>query len=627
MAISLRKQLMISFLSVALLILLFLIVSFVLLEKGDSIRSQKSQIELLNKNIQALILKDKDFLLYSSRDESFYKAQGPDYFQIRKSRFNELDSITLSLAVNPIVKQFGVTSQIRKLDSLLLAYEYGMNRMVQSMRKRGYKDEGLEGEMRDAAHYCEEKLTGDNKILLLQLRRNEKDYILRKEQAYIDKFYFNSVKLLENLSKMPTSTDSVKIALEKYKACFSEMVMIDQTIGNSIHDGLWAELRDLATLLEATSSVIVDKAEVYGTETLKNLRYLWVLAALIFLIGSIGMAYWLTQLISKPIKKIANSLPRRIESIQHLPPDISIETKIKEILYLQESFNAMLQEINHLINDLEENKGNLNKQFDELRLINEKLQDSEASLVETNKIKDKFFSIIAHDLKGPIGNLSAFLQMLVIHQESFTREEIKKFANDMLASVNNLNTLLTNLLEWSRTQMNIIEPRYVRVNMAEVAYRNKALFQDMISQKELSVNVFADPNLIISTDHNMIDLIIRNLLSNAVKFSEKQGEVKINVYKKEERAHFEVIDKGMGMFPEEIELLFRQDTHFSKIGTMQEKGTGLGLLLCREFVHRLGGDLTVESTRFKGSSFKFHLPIQAQEKESNFNNHKIHLEN
>jgi signal transduction histidine kinase len=627
LAISLRKQLMISFMSVALLFVLFLILSFFLLDKGDTIRTQKSHIELLNKNIQLLILKDKDFLLYSSRDEAFYISEGLEYFQTRKSQFNELDSITLSLATNPIVKEFGVTREIRKLDSLLLAYEYGMSRMVESMRERGYKDEGLEGKMRTSAHYCEERLTGENKILLLQLRRNEKDYMLRREQAYIDKFNLNSIKLKDNLDKMPASTDSVKLALDRYRATFAEMVKIDQIIGNSIHEGLWAELRGLATLLEGTSGVIVEKAENYGSLTLRNLRYLWVFAVVIFLIGSVGMAFWLTQVISRPIKKIANSLPRKIESVQQLPPQINIETRIKEILYLQESFNAMLYELQGLIDDLEESRSNLNSQFEELQLINDKLKVSEVSLVETNKIKDKFFSIIAHDLRGPIGNLSAFLQMLVKHQDSFTRDEIKKFAHDMLASVSNLNTLLTNLLEWSRSQMNIIEPKPARVNIAEVAYRNIALFQDIIQQKELLVNVNADPDMFINTDQNMLDLIVRNLLSNAVKFSEKHGEVRLNAYKKDERIYFEVADKGLGMLPEELQLLFRQDTHFSKIGTMQEKGTGLGLLLCKEFIEILGGELNVDSVRFKGSVFRFYLPIQEAVKSNDSKLQQVKLEN
>lgn len=224
--------------------------------------------------------------------------------------------------------------------------------------------------------------------------------------------------------------------------------------------------------------------------------------------------------------------------------------------------------------------------------------------------KNQFFSIISHDLRGPLGSSVSLSEILLENIEQYSREEIKEISELLHDSNKNIYKLLENLLDWSRVQTGMIafNPKNVLLN---------ALIEENI---ELSRNVALNKNINITfesaylveaeVDKNMISTILRNLLSNAIKFTDKNGEIKVKLVQTNQKVEISITDNGIGV-PDYIkEKLFKINGKVLQKGTENELGSGLGLLLCKEFVSIHQGTIWVESEQGKGSTFQFTLPIK-----------------
>jgi len=239
---------------------------------------------------------------------------------------------------------------------------------------------------------------------------------------------------------------------------------------------------------------------------------------------------------------------------------------------------------------------------DELKTLQIKLQ-------ELNATKDKFFSIIAHDLKNPFNTLLGFSDLLVRNASKYSPDKIEQFAKTMNNSAKNAYQLLENLLEWSRIQTGIIEPKLEKIKPSDLIYEVTLLSEPIAKSKNIILTSENNCDDYIYADKEMTKTILRNLITNALKFTKPNGHVKISTQKMDKNVLFHVSDNGIGIEPEHIEKLFRIESKLSKIGTADEKGTGLGLILCKEFIEKNNGEIWVESELGKGSDFKFTLPI------------------
>lgn len=237
-----------------------------------------------------------------------------------------------------------------------------------------------------------------------------------------------------------------------------------------------------------------------------------------------------------------------------------------------------------------------------------KLKDYAAELKEVNATKDRFFSIIAHDLKSPFNGLIGMTQEFKENAKDFSYEEIAQFGHEMHEAVLNTYRLLENLLEWSRVQLEQIQFQPQRVNLYEEIEKTKLLFALGAAQKEIIIINESDNSIYVDADVNMLSVILRNLIVNAIKFSQRGGKVYFNTERNNSIVIVSVKDFGVGMSEETRKKLFRADTMYTTYGTEKEKGTGLGLLLCREFVEKHNGEIWVESEPAKGSRFFFTLP-------------------
>ena len=248
----------------------------------------------------------------------------------------------------------------------------------------------------------------------------------------------------------------------------------------------------------------------------------------------------------------------------------------------------------------------------EQRLAEQALKEREASLHELNATKDKFFSIIAHDLKSPFNSIIGFSSLLERQVQEKDYAGIEKYAVIIQNSSQQALNLLMNLLEWSRSQTGRMVFNPESFDIVGLINQSIELLNASALQKSITIYSETPVNLPVFADKAMIGTILRNLISNAIKFTDAGGEVVISTKQILNEIVVSVADTGVGISRESIGKLFRIDENYSTLGTQKEKGTGLGLLLCKEFVDKHGGRIWVESEPGKGSTFLFSIPISIE---------------
>lgn len=249
------------------------------------------------------------------------------------------------------------------------------------------------------------------------------------------------------------------------------------------------------------------------------------------------------------------------------------------------------------------------RQKKELAELNRQLSETNIRLAEANEAKNKFFSIIAHDTKNAIIALLSATNLLSKSINDLSQEKILMISSTMHTYVNNLYNLLDNLLNWARSQSGKIAFNPQKINIKKLINRNIDLLQENAKQKEIKISCLVNPVITAYGDRNMVDIIIRNLVSNAIKYTMKFGEVTISAVTSDNFVEIAVSDTGIGIKEENMEKLFRIDNQYKKEGTAGEFGTGLGLILCCEFVEKNNGHIWVESEFGKGTTFRFTLPL------------------
>ncbi len=236
------------------------------------------------------------------------------------------------------------------------------------------------------------------------------------------------------------------------------------------------------------------------------------------------------------------------------------------------------------------------------------LKKSREKLIELNATKDKFFSIIAHDVRNPFAGILTGSELLLMGLPLYEKPQIEKSVTRIYDSAKQGFDLLVNLLEWSQTQNEGIKFNPTKLNLKMVAQTSLNLVQELAENKNVLINNQLDSNLSIYADENLLNAVFRNLLTNAIKFTPNAG--KITLFARESNAMIEVSisDSGIGMSKNVLENLFKIENKVSTPGTAKETGTGLGLILCKEFIEKHGGKIWVESELDNGSVFKFTVP-------------------
>ncbi len=241
--------------------------------------------------------------------------------------------------------------------------------------------------------------------------------------------------------------------------------------------------------------------------------------------------------------------------------------------------------------------------------MQEAIRQSEEKLKRLNAEKDKLFSVIAHDLRGPLGAFVGLTEMAMNQSEDISHEENQQFAADMYKSAQALQNLLENLLYWARMQREDVKIHTEKLDLKALFEENLVLFQNAINAKVLKVEKRFQENAIVLADKQMLMTVLRNLLSNAIKFTPRSGTISL-VSRSENPGFFQILvtDTGIGMDEIRLKNLFKIEESMGRPGTEGEASSGLGLILSHEFIERMGGHIHVTSSPGKGSTFSIELP-------------------
>ena len=276
--------------------------------------------------------------------------------------------------------------------------------------------------------------------------------------------------------------------------------------------------------------------------------------------------------------------------------DIVNGLKLGAVDYITKPFNTpeLLTRVKTHV-ELKRSKDNIQKYAKELEHARDELALMNAS-------KDKFFSIVAHDLRSPFSGFMGLTQLLLEDYSRLQPEDLQQIASSMNKASHKLYSFLENLLEWAKSQMGHIELEFIRIDIHEVFKRIEFLFSDVLSEKDIKVFNNIPPDSIIVADNNTINTAIRNLISNAVKFTPIGGSIEFNLLTmQDDTIQFEIKDSGKGIPKESMEKLFKIDSKVITTGTLNEKGSGLGLLLVKEFVEKNQGTISLQSEINKGT--------------------------
>jgi PAS domain S-box-containing protein len=269
-------------------------------------------------------------------------------------------------------------------------------------------------------------------------------------------------------------------------------------------------------------------------------------------------------------------------------------------------YNEELKNINR---ELVENQERISEQSEELMVQSDELKRANEQLIELVYTRDKFFSIIAHDLKNPVNLLRGYSELLIDRYAKINDEKKQNYIRLINGATIQLINLLENLLQWSRMQTGGITFQPQKIRISSLLDENICLFTEQCRNK--SINFICHPvdeSLLVFCDKNMIDFVLRNLLANAIKYTRREGNISISCKETPEEIQISVSDDGIGIEDSLQKELFLLVRNTSRVGTEGETGTGLGLVLCRDFITKNKGKIWCESEPAKGSVFSFSLP-------------------
>ncbi|MFY8160251.1 MAG: hybrid sensor histidine kinase/response regulator [Candidatus Kapaibacteriota bacterium] len=247
----------------------------------------------------------------------------------------------------------------------------------------------------------------------------------------------------------------------------------------------------------------------------------------------------------------------------------------------------------------------------ELKLLNERLSASENVLKLANDTKNKFFSIIAHDLKSPFSGFMGLSDMLANNMDKMKPEMIKTISKTMNEESQRIYNLLENLLEWSNTQIGLSDVNLVQIDLLESYTGAIETFLQNANLKNIKLNNNIQKNTLVFADNYMLNTVFRNLISNAIKFTRQNGQINISTIENTGNRTYTVVieDNGIGMKETVLKHIFDIGSKHTSLGTANEKGSGLGLVLCKEFIEKMSGRIFVDSEYGQGTTFYFTLPM------------------
>ena len=580
-------------------------------------QSELSKLTTILHNIQINTLKaiksQKYFFTNEINNESFYQSGKSRYLDENNEDLENIKNNIIELEAVNEFQAFKLNQVCSDMLDEITTYESLKKEIVSSIRKRGFGRYGIVGEMNEIVDSLENIEFKNLRTEVLSLRKYEKNYLISRDTTYKWLVVSLTQGLMERVSHEHVRNLKYRLhiisLINEYQKKFVELAEYDQKIGFYHNIGLYAKLINHSENIELLKTDLVDKTTQYSDENREQFVNIFIVFIAISLIISFVTIYLITSNVITPVvflsqqmdEVVKNKFTKKVNPLQRKADD--------EIGQLTTNFNLMIGEINSQLEKITNTSEKLQTQNEKLQKQNEKQKKSEDKLKKLNSVRERFISIISHDLKGPLNTISSFMQLLIQHSSRFSEDELKSFAGKVDQSVKNIIQLLDNLLQWSRAQTGDMVMKVQRLELKSVVDQSINLLSQVAKDKSIELSSEVDENIVAKADKNTVDFIIRNLISNAIKFTPEGGKIQVKGRLMNRFAEISIIDNGVGMTDKQKENMFIPGVKNSTPGTKNEKGTGLGLILVKDFVERNEGELVVESIENVGTTINFTLPI------------------
>lgn len=596
--LSIRNKL---FISHSLTLLITVGVIYITIKVNDKrlrIEELLSKVEDIRIRSQQQNEAKQDFLLNERYAEDFYKTGYSEAIVRHNSLLKDIDADLLiinknELSSRPEIKEriLQVTHQVHFQDALF-------GRMIDSVKQLGFGTAGLAGSL---DNFTKELIRSRliNPTIVEALKRKEQQYVFMKDNKAAIAFD----TLITNAMQQYASSASTLAVLTSYNNTFKRIISLENSIGFNKQKGLRSELSEQSKKTDEQVKAIIVSIKKSYEKDLEKLE--WIFLGLIGIVFAVGLliSYVLSVEITKPIIELNNAAKEVVATKfkDDINPKFIDSLRSDEIGELTNNFNLAVRKIRRSVQIIQDKNNSL-------ELKNRQFIENENDLKKINAQKDKFLSIISHDMRAPLSSIIVFLDYYKDNFKSFTETEIDFVSSNLNAHVKRVVEMLDGLLLWSRSQTGEIQTNLQPIDLATIITDTVEILTQSATNKKISISLNLH-NQLIWADKNMSAFIIRNVLSNAIKFTHEGGRIEIKTQRNKKYAFVIIKDSGVGIPEANLSKLFQDNMNFSTFGTANEKGIGLGLALCKDFMNKQNGNIEIESSPGEGTRVNLLFPL------------------
>ncbi|WPR72946.1 response regulator [Flavobacterium sp. NG2] len=585
-----RIQIFLSFSLIIILIAIWFLFYLTIDRKIDHLNDFSYKSYRVSQDISTNTKRFQTFLLYGYKEKYFYinhsQKDLDQYISNLKKQRTAVDAIfkeskELDIEINHKL----MSALSNRIDTLITV----INQYKKIALIRGFKDYGIEGKMRNRAHFLEEKELLP-RATILQFRRHEKDYLLRSEKAYIQKFS----NLYDNTIISDEIDSTTRQALLEYKRYFDNLVTLSSQLGETEKQGLNGKINKTNEAIEDLLTQIINHNENRINNLKENLFYFQIGQTLLMIFIALFLCIYLSKYFTKDIKELSMDISNFILSdFKNKVPSVIHKSSIKEVDYLLNSYTILKEKLSKNVHSLEKNT---------------------EIATNTAKFKTQFLANMSHEIRSPLNGVMGMLNILKtspLNAEQSEYIEIAEHSADHLLGIVNM------ILDHSKMEAGKMKLEEYPIHLEKELSKLIRLFDYRIKDKNICLNFNYDSNITntILCDNLRLQQILINLLDNAIKFTH-EGDVKLEVslLKQNENIqhlNFKVMDSGIGIDVEKTEQLLLAFEQADLSTTRKYGGTGLGLTISNQLISLMGGSkLNIIALEEGGSSFSFDIPFK-----------------
>jgi signal transduction histidine kinase len=583
---------------ILLITVIVIILSVKVNDNRKEMHQMMNQLDDIRNNIGKQSAARQVFLMNERFTESFYITGSSESINIYQRMVKQIDSSLVLINENKIASKSPIAEKIVSITRNIHAQEAFFERIVDSVKQLGMKDYGLIGALVQLKNELESsKLMDLADINQLDVLANE--YLSNRNEKAAIQFDSLARKLIFAYGNNP----SAETILDQYRKTFVRIVKLERSIGNNSEVGLQNELLAQSKNNDDQLLATIQSVNVLFEANLDQLETIFYSLLGIILVIGLLLSYLVSNAITKPLIQLNLATKEVVETKfkDDINPDFVDESRTDEIGQLATNFNLAIRKIRRSIKIIQDKSESLQSK-------NKQLLENEETLKLISSQKDQFLSIISHDMRAPLTSIVSFLDYYKNNFKSFTAAEIEFVSTNLNTHVKKVLEMLDGLLLWSKAQTGEIQMNLQPIDLAQTITDVVAVLNQSAINKKIKIETNLHSQLIWA-DKNMTALIIRNTLSNAIKYSNEQSVIEINTKRNKTNAFVIIKDTGVGMNQDTLSKLFETNSSFTTYGTANEKGIGLGLLLCKNFMDKMNGSIEIVSVAGEGTTVNLLFPL------------------